>query len=134
MEMAIQKEPASQTGFFTPRLLFVLAFSVAGVGLATLSVAATLVNDVTTPQANLPSDSLAPKFSEPLFLAVGAAAPAPASAATLTGTITTVAGGMSGKVPALWSNLFPIGVARDTQGNIYVTDSYHDIVRRIDLS
>src|SRR5260370_16129754 len=54
--------------------------------------------------------------------------------ATLTGTITTVAGGMSGKIPALASNLVPMGVARDAQGNIYVSDVGDSVIRRVDLS
>src|SRR5260370_36432136 len=54
--------------------------------------------------------------------------------ATLTGTITTVAGGMSGKIPALASNLVPMCVARDAQGNIYVSDVVDSVIRRVDLS
>ena len=52
----------------------------------------------------------------------------------LSGTITTVAGGMAGKTPGLLSPVTPMGVLYDGQGNIYFADLFHGAVRRIDRS
>lgn len=54
--------------------------------------------------------------------------------APITGTITSVAGGLAGKVPARLSPLTPMGVLYDGQGNIYAADLFHGDVRRIDRS
>jgi hypothetical protein len=108
-KILMRKNPTSQSALFNLHALVTFGLCWVGVLLATLSFAAT------------PSSRLTES-------------PATANAATLTGTIITVAGGLSGTVPALSSNLFPIGVARDAQGNIYVADLRDNIVRRTDLS
>lgn len=58
----------------------------------------------------------------------------PADAATLAGRITTVAGGLSGITPAVSSNLLPMGITTDAQGNVLFVDLHDNIVRRIDRS
>lgn len=51
-------------------------------------------------------------------------------------TVTTVAGGYlgDGKLATSASLAFPTGVARDAQGNIFVSDSYHCRIRMVDPS
>ncbi|MBV8196395.1 MAG: serine/threonine protein kinase, partial [Candidatus Dormibacteraeota bacterium] len=61
-------------------------------------------------------------------------APTPVRASGLQGIISTAAGGMSGIVPALSSNIFPLGLARDARGDVYVADMGDNIVRRVDAS